>query len=157
MDTAHRKIELQSPSDLTFLTTQIRTAARQKLDLHLPPVSSESPNEPDELRKHVEDLVDAFVAQVLNAMRHNISINGIDVVGAAARGEGNGEGEGMEGVVIGEDGGDLSEDPKDWLLYTLKVKEEGEIGVGMCVWSTSLFYLEFSDLSHSTNTTKVRD
>ncbi|KAJ4375261.1 hypothetical protein N0V83_002347 [Neocucurbitaria cava] len=107
MDTAHRKIELQSPSDLTFLTSQIRTAARQKLDLHLPPVSSESPNEPDELRKHVEDLVDAFVAQVLNAMRHNISINGIDVVAAAARGEGDGNGEGMEsmeGVVISEDG-----------------------------------------------------
>jgi NADH dehydrogenase FAD-containing subunit len=28
-----------------------------------------------------------------------------------------------------------SEDSNDYHLYTLKVKEEGEIGVGMCVWS----------------------
>jgi NADH dehydrogenase FAD-containing subunit len=29
------------------------------------------------------------------------------------------------------------DDSSDYNLYTLKVKEEGEIGVGMCVWSTS--------------------
>lgn len=78
MDSEHRKIELQSPADLAFLTSQLRTAARNKLDLHLPPVSDTS--EPDELRRQVEDLVDAFVAQVLSGMRNNISINGIDVV-----------------------------------------------------------------------------
>jgi NADH dehydrogenase FAD-containing subunit len=33
----------------------------------------------------------------------------------------------------------LSNDEKDYHLYTLKIKEEGEIGVGMCVWSKSLF------------------
>lgn len=78
----HRKIELQSPSDLTYLTNQIRTAARQKLDLHLPPVPStdETANAPDELRRSVEDLVEMFVAQVLQGMRQNISINGIDIV-----------------------------------------------------------------------------
>jgi NADH dehydrogenase FAD-containing subunit len=27
--------------------------------------------------------------------------------------------------------------PEDHRLFTLKIKEEGEIGVGMCVWSTS--------------------
>ncbi|CAO2654414.1 Nn.00g111470.m01.CDS01 [Neocucurbitaria sp. VM-36] len=104
MDTAHRKIELQSPSDLTFLTSQIRTAARQKLDLHLPPVVNDGSahgDEPDELRKHVEELVDAFVANVLNAMRHNISINGIDVVAAAARG--GEEIEGAAGVLVMDD------------------------------------------------------
>lgn len=31
----------------------------------------------------------------------------------------------------------MSDDIDDYHLYTLKVKEEGEIGVGMCVWSTS--------------------
>jgi NADH dehydrogenase len=38
-----------------------------------------------------------------------------------------------------------SDDVEDWHLYTLKVKEEGEIGVGMCVWSMSalLFPLPF--------------
>ncbi|XP_014555148.1 hypothetical protein COCVIDRAFT_103053 [Bipolaris victoriae FI3] len=82
MDSSHRKIELQSPSDLIYLTSQIRTAARQKLDLHLPPVPS-APAEPDDLRRSVEDLVDAFVAQVLRGMRQNISINGIDIIGDA--------------------------------------------------------------------------
>ncbi|KAF1916375.1 hypothetical protein BDU57DRAFT_516457 [Ampelomyces quisqualis] len=77
MDTQHRKIELQSPSDLTYLTTQIRTAAARKLDLHLPPVPSST--EPDDLRKHVETLIDDFVAQILAGMRRNISINGMEV------------------------------------------------------------------------------
>jgi kinetochor protein Mis14/NSL1 len=85
MDTEHRKIELQSPADLTYLTSKIRTLARQKLDLHLP--SQQDTAEPDELRKQVEDLVDAFVAQVLSGLRHNISINGIDVVGRGREGE----------------------------------------------------------------------
>lgn len=77
MDAAHRKIELQSPSDLTYLTTLLRTAARQKLDLHLPSVPSAS--EPDDLRAHVEARVDAFVAQIIAGMRGNISINGMEV------------------------------------------------------------------------------
>ncbi|KAH8724406.1 hypothetical protein GQ44DRAFT_563408, partial [Phaeosphaeriaceae sp. PMI808] len=85
MDSEHRKIELQSPADLTFLTSQLRAAARQKLDLHLPPVNDSS--EPDELRRHVEELVDSFVAQVLAGMRSNISINGIDLVSHARAGE----------------------------------------------------------------------
>lgn len=78
MGSEHRKIELQSRADLTFITSQLRTAARQKLDLHLPPVSDAS--EPDELRRQVEELVDAFVAKVLRGIRENASINGMDVV-----------------------------------------------------------------------------
>lgn len=31
----------------------------------------------------------------------------------------------------------VSEDAEDYRLFTLKIKEEGEIGVGMCVWSQS--------------------
>jgi len=86
MGSPHRKIELQSPSDLTYLTSQIRHAAAQKLDLHLPPVSG-APHPPDELRTHVGTLVDAFVADVLAGMRHNISINGIDVVARGRSGD----------------------------------------------------------------------
>ncbi|KAL6707836.1 hypothetical protein ACN47E_003736 [Coniothyrium glycines] len=84
MDTQHRKIELQSPQDLTYVATRLRSAARQKLDLHLPPVSTSSATEPDELRQSVEQLVDAFVAQLLGGMRANISINGLDVVPASS-------------------------------------------------------------------------
>jgi len=36
-----------------------------------------------------------------------------------------------------------SGDPKEYHLYTLKVKEEGEIGIGMCVWSTGLMQNPF--------------
>jgi kinetochor protein Mis14/NSL1 len=78
MESEHRKIELQSPGDLTYLEAQIRSAARAKLDLHLPPVKDSS--EPDDLRQKTEERVDAFVAQVLEGMRQNISINGINVV-----------------------------------------------------------------------------
>ncbi|KAL1793833.1 hypothetical protein ACET3X_007254 [Alternaria dauci] len=96
----HRKIELQSPADLAYLTNQIRTAARQKLDLHLPPVppTDQTANTPDELRRSVEDLVDTFIAQVLHGMRHNISINGLDVVQSASEDVvGNGDGMDIDG------------------------------------------------------------
>lgn len=100
---AHRKIELQSSSDLLFLTSQIRTAARQKLDLHLPPVSDNA-NEPDELRAQVETLVDSFVAQVLQGLRGNISINGMDIIERGRSGEdGEESGTAMEGV-LADDG-----------------------------------------------------
>ncbi|KAJ4341349.1 hypothetical protein N0V87_001738 [Didymella glomerata] len=95
MQSEHRKIELQSPSDLAYLTSQIRTAARQKLDLHLPAQPSDSA---DDLRAQTEVLVDAFVAQVLAGLRNNITINGLDVV-AQSRGGGFGDGDEMEGVV----------------------------------------------------------
>ncbi|KAF2687803.1 hypothetical protein K458DRAFT_293939 [Lentithecium fluviatile CBS 122367] len=96
MDPEHRKIELQSPADLTHLTTKIRTLARQKLDLHLPPHQDTA--EPDELRRQVEDLVDAFVATVLSGMRHNISINGIDVVQRSVENKDGVEDVQMEGL-----------------------------------------------------------
>ncbi|KAJ4303748.1 hypothetical protein N0V90_002649 [Kalmusia sp. IMI 367209] len=82
MDPEHRKIELQSPADLAYLTKQLRSLARQKLDLHLP--AQPDASAPDDLRAQVEAMVDAFVAQVLAGMRHNISINGIDVVARGA-------------------------------------------------------------------------
>ncbi|OAL45048.1 hypothetical protein IQ07DRAFT_662678 [Pyrenochaeta sp. DS3sAY3a] len=103
MDATHRKIELQSPADLTYLTTQIRTAARQKLDLHLPPHVSDTAGEPDELRAQVESLVDAFVAQIIHGMRGNISINGMEVLGAG-RGDGSEAGEGAVGSAVGIEG-----------------------------------------------------
>ena len=78
MDPEHRKIELQSPADLTYLTSQLRTLARAKIDQAFPPQPDAST--PDELRAQVEAMVDAFVAQVLSGMRHNISINGVDVI-----------------------------------------------------------------------------
>ncbi|KAF1835049.1 hypothetical protein BDW02DRAFT_549149 [Decorospora gaudefroyi] len=78
----HRKIDLQSPTDLTHLTTQLRTAALQKLNLHLPPLTTPQ-TDPDDLRLQVEHLVHTFVAQIEHGMRQNVSINGVDVVSHA--------------------------------------------------------------------------
>ncbi|KAE8835838.1 hypothetical protein HRS9139_03936 [Pyrenophora teres f. teres] len=81
MESEHRKIELQSPSDLTYLTSQIRTAARQKLDLHLPP--SPTPASPTNC----------------GATSKNY-INGIDVVARGRSGDEVDErGEKMEGIL----------------------------------------------------------
>lgn len=37
MDPHHRKIDLQSPADLTYLHNNIKNGAQQKLDLAIPP------------------------------------------------------------------------------------------------------------------------
>lgn len=37
MGTHHRKIELQAPDDLEYLTSIITNNAQKKIDLHLPP------------------------------------------------------------------------------------------------------------------------
>ena len=51
MDPHHRKIDLQSPADLIYLHSNIKTAAQQKLDLAIPPQGE------DAFRTKVQDLV----------------------------------------------------------------------------------------------------
>ena len=60
MDAHHRKIDLQSPSDLTYLLNNIRTAARQKIDLAIPP--SAAPDGEDAYRLKVEELVHEVIS-----------------------------------------------------------------------------------------------
>ena len=55
MDAHHRKIDLQSPSDLTYLLDNIKTAAQQKINLAIPP--SAAPEGEDVYRSKVEELV----------------------------------------------------------------------------------------------------
>ena len=96
----HRKIELQSPLDLTHLQSQLSTCARAKLDLHFPPsalrskpathislgpsdpASSSAPGnegeEDDPLRAHVQRLTDAFLHRTWSGAASSISINGLD-------------------------------------------------------------------------------
>jgi len=52
----YRKIELQSPTDFTYLYANTVALSRRKLDLHLPP--SAGNNEPDPMRERVRELVD---------------------------------------------------------------------------------------------------
>ena len=56
MDPHHRKIDLQSPSDLTFLHNNIKKAASDKLDQAIPP-SAAPAGEDDAYRSKVEELV----------------------------------------------------------------------------------------------------
>lgn len=61
METPHyRKLDLQSPLDLTYLHNNTVSLSRQKLDLHFPPSASTSSSTagPDPMRERVRELVD---------------------------------------------------------------------------------------------------
>lgn len=60
MDAHHRKIDLQSPSDLTYLLNNIKTAARQKIDLAIPP--SAAPEGEDAYKSKVDELVQEVIS-----------------------------------------------------------------------------------------------
>ncbi|KAN0073078.1 Kinetochore protein Mis14 like domain containing protein [Elaphomyces granulatus] len=79
----HRKIELQSPADLTYLYANTVALARQKLDLHLPSSASNDPNTPDPMRERVRELTDEFITQTFTSALASISINGIDFVSSS--------------------------------------------------------------------------
>lgn len=60
MDGAHRKIELQSPEDLTFLINNVRRAAEAHINAAFPPVDDGQDDATaggDELRVRIEKLV----------------------------------------------------------------------------------------------------
>ena len=71
-ETAHRKIELQSPADLTYLIANASRAAREKMDKHLPPDAA--PDGEDAMRKRVEQLVDEV--RVVTPGREDITADG---------------------------------------------------------------------------------
>ncbi|KAK0864245.1 hypothetical protein LTS02_006069 [Friedmanniomyces endolithicus] len=76
-ETAHRKIELQAPADLTYLIANLSRAAREKLDKHLPPDAVPEGGE-DAMRKRVEELVDEYIRGTFGAAKDSLSINGMD-------------------------------------------------------------------------------
>jgi kinetochor protein Mis14/NSL1 len=56
-DPAHRKIELQSPEDLTYLVDNVRRAAADSINAAFPPVDHPLDGQEDELRNRIEQLV----------------------------------------------------------------------------------------------------
>lgn len=64
MDGAHRKIELQSPEDLTYLITNVRRAAAEHLSEAFPPVEGDDAGG-DELRVRIEKIVDEVCVSCL--------------------------------------------------------------------------------------------
>ena len=75
-ESAHRKIELQSPADLSYIIANVTRAAREKLDRHLPPDAA--PNGEDAMRQRVEQLVDEYIRNTFTAAKDSLSINGMD-------------------------------------------------------------------------------
>ncbi|PUU79661.1 hypothetical protein B9Z19DRAFT_1046377 [Tuber borchii] len=74
-----RKIEVQSPEDIRFILENLSSAARAKIDHHLPPTTTTTTSDNnDELRKHVEDMVMEYVQKTITLSLPSISINGLD-------------------------------------------------------------------------------
>ncbi len=71
-DPHHRKIELQAPADLTYLLTNIRASAQQKLDSAFPPSAAPKGKE-DALRTKVEELVQAVLHNYLDLKERGIN------------------------------------------------------------------------------------
>ncbi|PQE14371.1 kinetochore mis14 protein [Rutstroemia sp. NJR-2017a BBW] len=67
-----RRIELQSPDDLSYLIGNVKRAAKERIDKDLPPIEGE-----DAMRKMVEEIVDRYIAQTFHTASLNISINGL--------------------------------------------------------------------------------
>ncbi|MCJ1424634.1 hypothetical protein MMC29_002522 [Sticta canariensis] len=72
MDPHHRKIDLQSPADLTYLLNNMKNAAQQKLDLAIPPQGE------DAFRTKVQELVQEYITQTLTLALPSIALNGLD-------------------------------------------------------------------------------
>ncbi|KAK7707581.1 hypothetical protein SLS64_007100 [Diaporthe eres] len=82
MDGVHRKIELQSPEDLTFLINNVRRAAEEHINAAFPPVDDGQDDAAaggDELRVRIEKLVADYISQTFTLAAPNLSINGFDL------------------------------------------------------------------------------
>jgi kinetochor protein Mis14/NSL1 len=96
METTHRKIELQSPLDLTYLHQNASSLLRSKLDLHFPPSAAPPSASDDVLKSRVEELVSAYLEKIFEDAKANLSINGLEgqeMEEAMKMAEGKGEGE----------------------------------------------------------------
>lgn len=96
METTHRKIELQSPLDLTYLQQNANLCLREKLDLHFPPSAAPASASDDTLKSRVEDLVSQYLQKVFEDAKANLAINGLEgkeMEEAIKMAEGRGEGE----------------------------------------------------------------
>lgn len=79
----HRRIDLQSPLDLSYLLHNARASARAKIDLHLPlqPLQATDGNADgagDEMRRTVERKVDAYIEETFEMVKKGVVVNGID-------------------------------------------------------------------------------
>ena len=77
----HRKIELQSPEDLSYLLTNVQSAAVARLNEAFPPLEDAAE---DGLRAGIEELVNQYIAQTFTLAAPNLSINGLPIDNVSA-------------------------------------------------------------------------
>ncbi|KAI6365700.1 hypothetical protein MCOR25_005305 [Pyricularia grisea] len=73
---AHRKVELQSPEDFTYLLNNVRRAAAESIGAAFPLADDDAE---DALRARIEELVDDYIARTFTLAAPNLSINGLPV------------------------------------------------------------------------------
>ncbi|PNS17500.1 hypothetical protein CAC42_8043 [Sphaceloma murrayae] len=87
MDSTHRKIDLQSPSDYQHLLSSASLIARQQIDLHFPRdvvapstprVSTGDATTGDPMRRRVEELVQGYIERTFEGVKGNVSVNGME-------------------------------------------------------------------------------
>ncbi|KAF4126141.1 kinetochor protein Mis14/NSL1 [Geosmithia morbida] len=71
-----RKIELQTPEDLSYLISNVRNAAATRLNEAFPPVDGAGD---DVLRTQIEALVNEYIDKTFALATPNLSINGLPV------------------------------------------------------------------------------
>ncbi|KAL8655313.1 MAG: hypothetical protein Q9210_000944, partial [Variospora velana] len=88
MDPHHRKIDLQSPADLTYLKTNIQLSAQQKLELAIP-ASANPAGASDAFRPQVQQLVQDYITQTLSLALPSLAVNGLDADSSMLAGAGS--------------------------------------------------------------------
>lgn len=73
---AHRKVELQSPEDFTYLLNNVRRAAAESISAAFPLADDGAE---DALRARIEELVNDYIARTFALAAPNTSINGLPV------------------------------------------------------------------------------
>jgi kinetochor protein Mis14/NSL1 len=75
----HRKIELQSAADLSYLISNVRRAAATSINDAFPPVDPSSHPDAggDELRAQIERLVEDYITKTFTLAAPNLTINGL--------------------------------------------------------------------------------
>ncbi|KAK0384579.1 hypothetical protein NLU13_8665 [Sarocladium strictum] len=72
-----RKIELQSPDDLSYLIANVRAAAATRLNEAFPHVDGQAGE--DDLRDEIERLVNEYIENTFSLAAPNLTINGLPV------------------------------------------------------------------------------
>ncbi|ODQ64227.1 hypothetical protein NADFUDRAFT_66985 [Nadsonia fulvescens var. elongata DSM 6958] len=81
MEDLHSKIQLSS-EDLRYIISNLMTAAKEKLDLHLPNPGTQDKDNEDPMRERVNELVNEFILETFELTKHSLIVDGIPMSSA---------------------------------------------------------------------------